>query len=43
MIAEKWQDADKEQGRHKKQKQDVEFGMRVRQLFLQKGDSEQKC
>lgn len=37
MIAEKWQDADKKQGRHKKQKQDVEFGMRVRQLFLQRG------
>lgn len=44
MVAEKWQDADKEQGRHKKQKQDVEFGMRVRQLFLHmEKKKEQKC
>ncbi len=35
VVAEKWQDADKEQRRHEKEKQDVEFGMRVRQLFLQ--------
>lgn len=43
MVAEKWQDADKEQGRHEKQKQDVEFGVRVSQLFLQRGKGEQKC
>ncbi len=36
MVAEKWHDADKEQSRHEKQKQDVEFGVCVRQLFLQR-------
>ena len=36
MVAEKWQDADEEQRRHEKQKQDVEFGVRVGQLFLQR-------
>lgn len=34
MVAEKWPNADKEQGRHEKEKQDVELGMCVRQLFL---------
>ena len=30
MVAEKRQDADEEQRRHEKQKQDVEFGVCVR-------------
>lgn len=37
MVAEKWHDADEEQGRHKEEEQDVELGMCVRQLFLQRG------
>lgn len=37
MVAEKRHDADKEQGRHKEEEQDVELGMCVRQLFLQRG------
>ncbi|KAA8586987.1 hypothetical protein FQN60_000823 [Etheostoma spectabile] len=32
MVAEKGQDADKEQSSHEKQKQDVEFGMRTKTL-----------
>lgn len=35
MVAEKRQDADEEHGRHKKQKQHVEFGVSVRQLILE--------
>lgn len=37
MVAEKWHNADEEQGRHKEEEQDVELGMCVRQLFLQRG------
>lgn len=37
MVAEKRHDADEEQGRHKEEEQDVELGMCVRQLFLQRG------
>lgn len=36
MVAEKRHDADKEQGRHEEEEQDVELGMCVRQLFLQR-------
>lgn len=34
MVGEEWADADEEQGSHDEQKQDVELGMRVWQLFL---------
>lgn len=34
MVGEEWADADEEQGGHNEQKQDVELGMRVGQLFL---------
>lgn len=36
MVAEKRQDADEEHGRHKKQKQHVEFGVSVGQLILER-------
>lgn len=37
VVAEKGDDADEEQGRHKEEEQDVELGVRVGQLFLQRG------
>lgn len=37
MVAEEYQDADEEHGRHDKQKQDVKFSVRVRLLFSLRG------
>lgn len=34
MVGEEWANADEEQGGHDEQKQDVELGVRVGQLFL---------
>lgn len=44
VVAEEWADADEEQGGHDEQKQDVELGVRVGQLFLEKWEErEQGC
>lgn len=37
MVAEKRHDADKEQGGHKEEEEDVELGVFVRELVLQRG------
>lgn len=37
VVSEEWKNADAEHGRHKKQKQDVEFGLRLWQVSLREG------
>lgn len=42
MVAEEGENADAEHGRHKKEKQDMEFGVSVWQLILGRRGEEKK-
>lgn len=37
VVSEEWKNADAEHGRHKKEKQDMEFGVRLWQVTLREG------
>lgn len=40
VVSEEWKNADAEHGRHKKEKQDMEFGVRLWQVTLGEGERE---
>lgn len=44
VVSEEWKNADAEHGRHKKEKQDMEFGVRLWQVTLRKrGERERRA
>ncbi len=43
VVSEEWKNADAEHGRHKKEKQDMEFGVRLWQVTLGEGERERRA